>query len=300
MPCPDVSICFVNWRTPDDLIACVRSIEAAPPRYEYDIRIVDNASGDGSPERLAECVPSANLILNEGNVGFGRAANQAIRETRGRYVLLLNPDVIVREGAVDALVGFMDETPRAGACGGTMRSPKGRRHHSCRRFPTSLAAAFRGTPLSFFVRHSRYEREYLMEGEEFEGPTEVDWLSGSCLMLRRAVLDEVGVFDERYFMYLEDTDLCYRMHQAGWGVYYVPGAEFVHTIGRSSDQAQVRMIVAHHRSMLVYYRKNLAATVPLPLRPLYAVGVIARCLVILTKNRLMRWRAWRVSGAAKT
>jgi len=129
---------------------------------------------------------------------------------------------------------------------------------------------------------------------------EVDWLSGACLMLRREALDQVGVFDARYFMYLEDTDLCLRMHRSGWGVYYVPSAGFVHTIGRSSDQAQPRMILAHHRSMCQYYCKHMARGLGLLLVPLALAAIGARCLLVLAKNRMLWWRTTRIAGTNKT
>lgn len=296
----DVSICFVNWRTPDDLIGCVRSIEAHPPACTYDIWIVDNDSRDGSVERLRAELPGARLIANPVNVGFGRAANQAIAASTGRYVLLLNPDMVVDPGAVDTLVAFMESEERAGAIGGAMRAPDGRRHHSCRRFPVPWAALVRGTFLETILPRNRLVREYLMEDWDHSSVREVDWLSGACLMLRREALDQVGVFDARYFMYLEDTDLCLRMHRSGWGVYYVPAAGFVHAIGRSSDQAQPRMILAHHRSMCQYYCKHMARGLGLLLVPLALAAIAARCLLVLAKNRMLWWRTTRIAGTNKT
>jgi len=296
----DVSICFVNWRTAGDLIGCVRSIEAHPPACTYEVRVVDNDSRDGSVERLRAELPDACVMANPANLGFGRAANQAIAASTGRFLLLLNPDMAVDPGAIDALVAFMESEPRAGAVGGAMRAHDGRRHHSCRRFPAPWAALVRGTFLEALLPRNRSVREYLMEDWDHSSVREVDWLSGACLMLRREALDQVGVFDERYFMYLEDTDLCLRMHRSGWGVYYVPSAGFVHTIGRSSDQAQPRMIVAHHRSMWQYYCKHMARGLGVLVVPLALAAIAARCLLILAKNRVLWWQTTRIAGTNKT
>ncbi len=288
MPAPaaqqavELSITIVNWRTARETIACVRSVESHPPRCSYEILVLENGSGDDSFVRLREAFagrPNVHLVHSARNLGFGAGQNLLAQRARGRLLLMLNPDCRACPGAIDALVRFMRQTPRAGAAGPLTVSPEGQRLPSCRRFPTLKAAALRN-PLLGFLRRLRPVRDYLMADYNADQPVPVDWVSGACLIVRKEVFDALGGFDERFFMYCEDMDLCLRMKQAGWLTYYVPQARFVHAVGRSSDHAPLRMIFHHHRSMYLFYRKHMARGEGPIVRALVPLGAALRFLTV--------------------
>jgi len=284
MPHPDLSICIVNWNTRSDLEQALCSVLQADPDLRTEVIVFDNASSDGSPERVEQQFPNVKLIRNPDNVGFARGYNLAVSYATGRHLLLLNPDTVTRPGALKALVGFLDAHPKAGAIGPRLLNSDGSRQYSCRRFPQPLAAVFRNTPLGRLFPRNRYTREYLMTDCDHSREAEVDWVSGAAMCLRREAWEQVGGFDEGFFMYAEDMDWCYRAHAAGWEVWYTPSAEIVHRIGRSSDQVPFKMVVEFHRSMARFYRKHHAPGWPAPVRWVPTFGVWVRCGTVLLET----------------
>lgn len=253
----DLSITIVNYNSGDLLEQCLNSVWGEGSEIEFEIFVVDNGSSDDSLGRIREAFPGVNLIRNEDNLGFARANNQAVKRSRGRYVLLLNPDTILRAKALERMVHFMDKYPRAGAVGAKLLDPEGTIQLSCRCFPSYRTALFnRYSLLTKLLPSNKFSREYLMADWGHSSAREVDWVSGACLMVRREALEEVGLLDERFFMYVEDVDWCYRAKQKGWKVYFVPQAEVVHYIGQSSRKAGRKAIIEHHRSMYRFYRKH--------------------------------------------
>jgi hypothetical protein len=281
-----LSVCIVNWNTRDDLRRCLDSLAAGAGALEIEVFVVDNGSGDGSAEMVEQEFPRVRLIRNADNTGFAHGNNQAIRQSRGDYVLLLNSDTIVSPGAPAALVAGMEAEPAAGIGGPKLLNADGSLQYSCRRFPTFTAGLFRN---SFFGPRTRKVRDYLMTDFDHASVAEVDWVSGAALCIRRAALERIGLLDERYFMYCEDVDWCYTAARAGWKVKYFPDAVITHIIGRSSDQAVERMVRAHHHSMRLFYWKHYAPkTFPL-LRWIPPLGIRLRLqLVLWTKRREAR------------
>ena len=262
-----------------------------------EVVVLDNASSDGSADMVAQRFPEVRLLRGDVNVGFARGYNRAAAATTGRYLLLLNPDTITRPGAPEALVRFLDSHPRVGAVGPRLLNRDGSLQFSCRRFPRPIAAVFRNTPLGKLFPRNRFPREYLMTDCDHARESSVDWISGAAMCVRREVWEDVGGFDEGFFMYAEDMDWCWHARRAGWDIRYLPSAEIVHCIGRSSDQAPLRMVWQFHRSMARFYRKHYAPTWPLPVRWLPFIGVWVRCGVVLLettwslgRNRLARRR----------
>ncbi len=252
----DLSIVIVTHNSSSPVEKCLRSLEEHPPSYEHEVVIVDNASSDGTPGLIRESFPWVRLIANADNRGYSKGVNQAFRESSGRYVLVLNPDIIVREDSIDALVRFMDSNPGAGVAGSKLVFPDGSVQPSCRSFYTLKALFLRRTFLGKVFPRARALREHLLTDYDHEEARKVDWIIGACMIVRREAAEEVGLMDERFFLYFEDTDWCYRMGQHGREVWYVPDSVMVHLYERSSASSMLsRPFLIHMLSLLRYYEK---------------------------------------------
>jgi GT2 family glycosyltransferase len=223
-----LSIIVVNHNHRPVIEKCFRSLYALPDRASFEVLLIDNACADGTVEWVRAHYPQVLVRRNPVPRGFAANANAGIRElTRGRYVLLLNPDVIAIPSLLDRLVAFMDDHPETGIAAPRLFYEDGTPQPNCRRFPTAGTLALRALRIDEVWRSPRLRR-YLMEGERAEA-TEVDWVTGAVLIARRSAIDAVGLLDERYFLYWEDLDWCYRMRQAGWRVSWVPEARAIHS-----------------------------------------------------------------------
>ena len=256
----ELSICIVTQQARDYLRDCLTSIAQNPPSIPYEIIVVDNASTDGTREMLQAEFPAVQVIVNDHNTGFTAPTNQALRQGRGRYLLPLNPDTLVFPGALQTLVEFMDSHPQAGICGPKVLNADGSLQKSCRRGDSRPWAVF-----SYFLGLSRlFPRSKFFGGYHLNHLPEdeinpVDGVAGSCMLIRREVVNQIGYLDERFFAYQEDADYCFQARQAGWLVYYVPTARITHFGGRGGTRVQpYRSIVAWHRSYWLYYHKNFA------------------------------------------
>ncbi|MFN0071041.1 MAG: glycosyltransferase family 2 protein [Chloroflexota bacterium] len=251
------SIVIVSWNTRDLLAQCLHSlpdqnIGETWRHHSYEVIVVDNASTDGSVELVREEFPWVRLIANHDNAGFARANNQAIRTTDAQYVLLLNPDTIVHRGALEALIDCMDRTLDAGAVGANLRNPDGSSQASCFPEPTLRREAWRLFHLDAIHPYAEYPTD------QWGGPRPypVDVVQGTCMLLRRSALSDVGLLDEDYFIYSEEVDLCYRLRQRGWGVYWVPDATIVHYGGQSTRQQAEAMFLRLYDGKVRYFRKH--------------------------------------------
>ncbi|MYK39076.1 MAG: glycosyltransferase [Gemmatimonadetes bacterium] len=254
-----LSIVFLNYNTRDLTRQALNSVLAAAEGLTVEIFVVDNASVDGSADMVAEEFPQVKLIRNTANVGFAAGNNVALRQVTGEYVLLINTDTIVRRDALRTMVEFLDAHPKAGACGCKILDPDGTLQLDSRRgFPTPLAAFCKMSGLSrFFPKHpliAHYHMTYL----DPEQTAEAEVLSGSCMMVRKAAMDQVGLLDEDYFMYGEDIDWCYRFHQAGWKIYYVPTTSIIHFRGESGRGVPLRILYRKSRAMSIFVNKHMA------------------------------------------
>jgi hypothetical protein len=293
----ELSVCLVNWNTREELRQALDSVLASGLNPAAEVVVVDNASRDGSSELVRSAYPQVRLERRDSNLGYARGFNVAASLARGRYLLLLNPDTVVRPGALKALVDYLEAHPRTAAAGPKLVNPDGSLQYSCRRFPRLGAGLFRKTPLGWLLPGSRYVREYLLADWDHAEAREVDWVSGAAICLRREAWEEVGPLDEGFFMYCEDVDWCLRAWKAGWRIAYVPEAVIVHAIGRSSDLAPRRMILEFHRSMIRFYYKHYAGGYPGLLRGLPPVGIRLRAAFVLA-GRFLRshWRKQRKAG----
>jgi GT2 family glycosyltransferase len=279
---PDLSVVIVNWNTCGDLRECLSSIRDEGA----EVIVVDNASADGSRHMVEEEFPQARLIANTRNLGFATASNLGIEASHGRYVLLLNPDSEVRKGAFKALIDFGDRNPRIGIFGPKILNPDGSIQYSCRRFPNLKAGLFRNTILGRLFPKNAYIRDYLMTGWDHNEPRDVDWVSGAALVIRREAIDDVGLLDERFFMYCEDVDLAFRAGQKGWRVAYFPEAVVVHARAKSSDKAVYRMVIEFHRSMYRFFEKHYKRDASIPMRIIVPLGLIVRACFFLIHGML--------------
>ncbi len=255
---PDVSVAIVSYNTKSDLVRCLATIRESGSRCSLEVLVVDNASSDGSADAVAREFPHVQLVRNAENAGYSRAVNQAIHAAGGRHVLILNPDIEVIPGSIDALLAHMSAHPRTGIAGGKLLNSDGTLQYSCRTFYTVSTLLFRRTPLGRLFPKSRVVREHLMLDWDHASTREVDWMLGACLMVRAEAIREVGLMDERFFMYFEDVDWCYRMKQHGWSVMYVPDAVMKHVHRRESATGgglSNRRLRAHLNSMFRFFDK---------------------------------------------
>jgi len=283
----DLTVIVLNWNTRNDLRACLASLVDQQHEHAIEIIVADNASADGSREMVAAEFPQVRLVVHSQNLGFCAGNNRAVPDNPGRYVLFLNADTRVTHCALDTLIRFADEHPDAGIVGPRLLNLDGSLQYSCRRFPNLGVGFFRNTLLGRLFPRNRFTQDYLMADWDHSTPRDVDWVSGAALLIRREVLRATGGFDEGFYMYCEDVDLCYRVHELGWRVMYCPAAVIYHAIGRSSDQVPTRATYAFHRSMYRFYRKHYARKTPWFVRPLILPGLVLRA-----SGQIVRYR-WR-------
>jgi N-acetylglucosaminyl-diphospho-decaprenol L-rhamnosyltransferase len=270
---PELSIVVLSWNTRDLLASCLASLENASDRVRREVLVVDNASADGSADMVRERFPAVRLLRNARNEGYARGNNIGIAAARGSAVLLLNSDTEVHDGSLDRLVEFLRQHPAYGAVGAGLRNPDGSVQPCCMRFPTLLVPLFFDMNLDQRWPSNPVMRRYFMRDYDHRTSRDVDQPPGACLLLRREVLETVGVFDEELWLYFNDVDLCRRIRRAGWRIHYLVEAPVVHHVGQSTKRFGSR-VVEWHRNRLAYYRKHYG--------PLGAAWV----------RLMVRWRAW--------
>lgn len=273
---PTLSVVICTYRCREKVRECLTSIHTAGGVADTEVVVVDNASGDGTIEMVRRDFPAVRVIANPDNRGFSRAVNQGLRTARGNRLLVLNPDMVVLEGALACLVGFMDEHPDCGACGGDGLSPAGESQPQfTRAVPTPLTALFHFLRLDRLFPGSRLFGRYNYTWADRSRVLDVEALSGSCIMLRREVLESVGHLDERFPMYAEDLDWCLRIRRAGWRVCYVPAARFIHYHGQSSRKNLVWARKQFYLTMRAFYNKHLRREYPSVVNVLVDAGILA-------------------------
>ena len=284
-PAARVNAVVVNYNAGNHLLRCVESL-----RNEGidEIVVVDSASSDGSLEAMERAHP--DVVVRRGpNRGFGAGVNRGVESLSPTDLLfIVNPDVVVGPGAARVLAHTLDADPGIGIVGPQIRTADGRHYPSARRFP-SLGDALGHAFLGVVWPGNPFTRRYRMLDWDEAAAGDVDWVSGSCLLVRRAVWDRLGGFDEAYFMYAEDVDLCWRAWNAHLRVAYEPGAVVVHAQGVSTDQRPYRMIAAHHRSLFRFAVKRAERPAARALLPLIAAGLAART-VLAWVHRLVTGR----------
>lgn len=235
-PVPDVTITVVSYNTRRLLEACLASLKRGACRAACEVHVVDNASSDGSAELVRDCFPDIRLIANTVNVGFARANNQSWQLARGRYWLLLNSDTEVHEGALDALVDFMDAHPRAALASARLLSPDGLAQHCAQAAPSIGRTLLEASRLHKLLPPALRGRLLLGPYWNYAEPVQVGWTWGTALMARREAVESCGPLSNAFFMYGEDLEWCLRLRRQGWEVWYCPTAEVLHHGGQSLMQ----------------------------------------------------------------
>ncbi len=264
----DISIVITYYNSPKYLKDCVDSIINSVRGLSIEIIVVDDASGDHSAKQLAEKYRQVRVIRNDSNLGYVRSNNIGIKASKGRYVLSLNNDTLIKNAALEKLAVFMESHPEAGAVGPKLLNSNGSVQYQCRRgFPTPSNSFFYFSGLSRLFPKNKAISGYLMTHLDDKSTVEVDSLCGAAMMVRREVIDSIGLMDEKYVMYGDDIDWCFRIKKAGlpagkagWRIYYHPDAEIVHYGGRGGSRGwPFRNVIEFHRAMAVFYKKHYSS-----------------------------------------
>jgi N-acetylglucosaminyl-diphospho-decaprenol L-rhamnosyltransferase len=269
---PDFSIVLVCWNNKGYLEPCLQSLYEGGPSSSFDIVVVDNGSTDGSQEMLGNRFPQIKIIQNDHNAGLGKASNQGIEATKGRYVLLLNNDTVVNGPSLDAMVEFLNKNPRVGVVGGQLLNPDGSVQSCYNDFPTLREEFLIATRLGEFLWNGY--PAVVDDGEV----RSVSWLGSACLMLRREALDQVGLLDEQYFIYGDEADLQYRLKKAGWHIFYLPHATTIHFGGRSMNRWARRKMV--YRGKMLFFQKHYGP---------FRTGILRMMFAVLSLSKVALW-----------
>ena len=256
----DVSIIIVNYKSKEKTLACLKSIaEADMGGLLYEIIVVDNNSEDNSAEIIKKIYPTIKIIKNEKNLGMGGGNNLGIKAAQAEFILILNPDTIIKKDAIKILHNFIKSDEQIGIAGPKLLNPDNTLQYSCRRFPKFYTPILRRTFLGKFAKN--HLDNFLMKDYSHKEIKKVDWMLGSCLMVRKNILNKINGFDEKFFMYFEDTDLCKRVWQADFKVVYNPQAIVIHNHARASAESPWYLFFlnklsrAHITSWIKYFYK---------------------------------------------
>lgn len=251
----DLSVVVVSWNVRDLLCECLESVQASSRADRTEVIVVDSASSDGTPEAVQERFPAVRLVKLDVNVGFSKGNNIGLEAAAGRYILLLNPDTRLVGKALECMVAYMDAHPTVGLIGPKLLNPDGTVQSSRRRFPTLWTGIFESTWLQCAAPQRVLSHFYMLDCSD-DAICPVDWVYGAAMLVRREVVDQVGGFDEGFFMYSEELDWQKRIREAGWLIHYVPDAQIIHYGGKSSEQIVAQRHIYFQTSKIRYFRKH--------------------------------------------
>ncbi|WP_340122716.1 glycosyltransferase family 2 protein [Methylobacter svalbardensis] len=295
----DLSIIIVNWNSKDYLQKCIASILSWTTDINFEIVVIDSASFDGVDEMLKRCYPQVRFIQSDRNLGFAKANNVAFRVSTGSNILFLNPDTELIGPAINILLDYIQILPKTGAIGCKLLNADGSVQTSCiQAFPTILNQLLNSEFLrALFPKFSLWGMASLFNAKD--EPAEVDVISGACLMLKRSLFEQVGLFSGDYFMYAEDLDLCYKISQAGFTNYYIPGASVTHFGGGSTEKRPSDFsVVMMRESLWRFMKKNRGNIYGLAYRASIAISAIGRLLLLMILLPLHYFRQSRPSWNA--
>lgn len=300
----DLTIVIVSWNCRDDLAGCLRSIRSAASEIDSTVVVVDNGSTDGTVEMLRDDFTSTAVLANSTNRGFAAANNQALASLQSRYVLLLNPDTIVHKDALRLLVRFLDESPSIWAAGPLMLNRDGSRQISGVRFPNNWNILCETLFLDRLFPKSRIVGRHKELFADLSIPRSVDYVQGACLIVRADVLNVVGGLDEKFFMYFEETDWCYRMKHNGGLIYLFPEARVTHFGGGETGHYDETRLIHYHRSLLRFYRKHYSTWSSVIVKMIIALRSLVRlvgwCLIAVVRPGLRSSAASSMRGYIRT
>ena len=252
----DLSIVIVNWKVKDLLEKCIQSIFEQTKDISFEVFVVDNNSGDGSAEMVREKFPQVDLTASPENLGFAKGNNLAIKKAQGKYVLLLNPDTEILDNALGKMVKFMDANPECGIAGCKLLNPDSSLQPSVRAFPDLTSQLFILLKIHHLLPHSKTMYKYLVQDFDYKKIQEVDQVMGAFMMIRREVIDKIGLLDEKFWIWFEEVDFCKRAKAAGFKILYTPETKIIHHFGQSFKQAMgVKKQKDFNRSLSYYFKK---------------------------------------------
>ncbi|HTY59566.1 MAG TPA: glycosyltransferase family 2 protein [Bacteroidota bacterium] len=307
VPHPDVSIVFTQWNVKDMLRDCIHSVQEKTKGLSYEIIVVDDGSTDGSPDMVRAEFPEVILAVNRTNIGVAKSYNKGVALAKGRYVQMLNSDMVLVNNAIKILLDFLESHPEAGACAGKLRNRDMTTQVSYGSFPGLVQAFSQAFGLSHILPFVQWPQIGICPPESVTAPIEAEYLSGADMLIRRDVINAVGFFDERYTSYCEETDFCYRIrHDTRWRLFYVPEAEIIHFGGQSFSKVpeyRLRLMYSGYNKFLTKHHGRLYA---LATRMLYAFQFARKWAVAKVKSRLaprddLKWMitesAWHIKYA---
>lgn len=251
-----ISVVIVSWNAKSYLLQCLESVLRQVPPDQLEVIVVDNASSDGSPDAVRDNYPSVNLICNSGNDGFAKGNNIGISRSTGDYLFLINSDVVVSEGCFEKLIQHMDEHPQVGMLGPKIFGADGKIQRNCMAYPSLWNMLCRALALDALFPRSRLFGGHFLTFWNFEDTRQVDVINGCFWVLRRSAMEEVGLLDERFFMYGEDVDWCRRFTHKGWRLVYFAEADALHYGGASSSNAPIKFDIERQRADYQYWTKH--------------------------------------------
>ena len=283
-----LSVIIVNYNDKELTLNLLASLFKSTRLKDMEIIIVDNASRDGSVEALSSAHPQARIIANTQNRGFPPAVNQGIKASQGECIILLNPDLTITSGAIDTILKFMEGHPRAGAAGCKIVNPDGSVQLSGKRFPDPLVMLFVTFNLHKLFPNNPVTKKYYDSFADYDRTHQVEHLMASCLMVRRSAIDKDCLMDENFFLYCDDVDWCYRIHQAGFEIWYLAEAMVIHAKGGTTRRESYRGIIEYHRSAWYFYNKYYYQKYPKLLSLLFYCGLQVRKWWFLASNFFSR------------
>lgn len=256
---PILTISIVNWNSGNLLKDCINSIYKNMRLQEIELIVIDNNSSDNSLDAIKNLFPSLKIIKNTVNKGFGAANNQAIKLCKTKYVLIINPDIVILPNTHYTLIDFMEKNNEIAIAGGQLLNLDFSIQRFCRSFPTIRMMFYKYSGLSKLFPKSKEFGKYEMGYWDYDSLREVDQPPGAFLMIRRDVLEKIGYFDERFFMFFEDVDLCLRIKKAGYKIFYVPNAKAIHIGAASINKEKEEMNIEFYKSMIKFHEKHYSS-----------------------------------------
>ncbi len=274
----DVSIIIINWNTKDLLIDCIASIYKTTKNLSFEILVVDNGSSDNSVEAVRHLFPNIKVIENSYNHGFAKACNQGLRLINSRYAILLNTDTILCEGTIEKAIEFMDNNATVGICGGQLLNQDGSKQNSIANIP-NLATEL----LNKSLLRKLFPEKYIGKELRIDKPIEVESIIGAFMVVRREAINDVGLMDEAYFFFFEETDWCMMMKKKGWKVIHHPDIKLYHLQGQTAKKVHIAARIEYWRSRYIFFRKHYGTTTLIILK----IGLMVKLLFNLTANLLL-------------
>jgi hypothetical protein len=277
-----LSIIIVSWNVKDILSDCLDSILRNTAAFPYEIIVVDNAGTDGTADHIKNKFPTVCVIENSENRGFAQANNQGASLAGGQYLFFLNPDTVLLDDTLNRLVDFMDRNPDIAMSGPRILNDDRTLQASVRNFPSWRGAFYRYTIFKYLGLFKSHFEKWHNRGFDYDRQADIEQLIGAAMVIRKEIFEQVGRFDERFFMYYEEVDLCRRLKDGGFRVVYYPVAQLVHLGGKSAKQIPAKTRFMMFQSLLLYFHKNMPGYSYLPLSILFKIGVLSRQVYELT------------------